>query len=82
MIGCILNIKDINNVPYKQWRMQGMEVYQDANYTVRKNLDETEFIITFLDNNIPSIVGENKIYTREELTNYINNPANGWVEQE
>ena len=27
-------------------------------------------------------VGENKIYTREELTNYINNPANGWVEQE
>lgn len=82
MKSCILNIKDLNNVPYKNWSLEGMQVFQDADYTVFKNLDETEFIITFLEDNPPSIVEGKTIYTTEELDNIINNPANGWIEKE
>jgi len=82
MTCCILNIKEINNVPYKNWNMEGMQVYQDADYTVRKNLNETEFIISFLDNNPPSIVEGKTTYTSQELRDIINNPDNGWIERE
>ena len=82
MLCCILNIKELNNVPYKNYNDVGMKVYQDTEYTVQKNLDNTEFTISFLDNNPPSIVEGKTVYTPAELDNIINNPANGWIEQE
>ena len=79
MLYCILNISELNNVPYKNYIQADMEVFQDSADTVRKNNTESEFIISFLDNNIPTIAEGNKIYTYKELTKYIQDPANGWI---
>jgi|TARA_R100000479_G_scaffold57999_1_gene27567 hypothetical protein len=81
MLCCILNIKDLNNVPYKHYNIKNMQVFQDDAETVQTNIDNTEFIISFLDNNIPEITEGKTIYTQKELEDIIDDPANGWVEQ-
>tara|TARA_R100000808_G_scaffold23247_1_gene51379 strand:- start:330 stop:575 length:246 start_codon:yes stop_codon:yes gene_type:complete len=81
MLCCILNIKDLNNVPYKNYIVEGMQVFQDTANTVQKNLDESEFTITFLDDNPPGIVEGKTIYTTTELEAIIDDPSNGWVEE-
>ena len=82
MLYCILNIKDLNNVPYKNWNMVGMQVIQDAADTVQTNLDNTKFTIGFWESNPPVIVDGKTTHTASELNNIINNPANGWIEEE
>ena len=58
-----------------------MQVLQDSADTVRQNNTETEFIISFLKDSIPEIAEGNKIYNSEEITEYLNDPANGWIEK-
>ena len=53
MLYCILNISDLNNVPYKHYVQYEMQVLQDSADTVRKNNTETEFIISFFKDNMP-----------------------------
>ncbi len=81
MLCCILNIDDLENVPYKHYKMAGMQVFQDTKDTVEKNLNETKFFISFLDENPPEIVEGKTIYTTTELDVIINNPANGWIKE-
>ena len=82
MLYCILNIDDLHNVPYKHYKEKGMQVIQDSADTVQVNLDGTQFTIAFLKDNPPSIVEGKTIYTKEELSNIINDPSNGWVNDE
>jgi hypothetical protein len=82
MLYCILNISDLNNVPYKHYVQYEMKVLQDSADTVRKNNTETEFIISFLKDSIPEIAEGNKIYNSEEINEYLNNPDNGWISEE
>tara|TARA_R100001015_G_C4546303_1_gene109175 strand:+ start:514 stop:756 length:243 start_codon:yes stop_codon:yes gene_type:complete len=79
MLYCILDIDELNNVPYKHYRENGMEVIQDSADTVQTNLDNTEFTIAFVEDNPPSVVEGKTIYTRKELDNIINDPSNGWI---
>ena len=79
MLYCILDIEELNNVPYKNWSMVGMQVIQDAASTVQTNLDNTKFTIGFWESNPPTIVDGKTTYTASELNNIINDPANGWI---
>ena len=81
MLYCILNIRELNNVPYKHYIQYDIKVLQDSADTVRKNNTETEFIISFFKDNIPEIAEGNKIYNSEEIHEYLNDPANGWIEK-
>ena len=80
MLYCILDIGELNNVPYKHYIEKGMKVIQDSADTVQTNLDNTEFTIGFIEGNPPSIVEGKTIYTANELDNIINNPSNGWIQ--
>ena len=42
MLYCILNITELNNVPYKNYIQYDMQVFQDSADTVRKNNTESE----------------------------------------
>ena len=81
MLGCILNIDQLDKVPYKNYTMAGMQVFQDTKDTVEVNLDGTEFIIPFLEENPPAIVERKTVYSETELNNIIDNPANGGIEE-
>tara|TARA_R110002020_G_scaffold28732_5_gene91241 strand:- start:965 stop:1201 length:237 start_codon:yes stop_codon:yes gene_type:complete len=71
MIYCILDIAELNNVNYG-------EVIQDSAATVRKNLADDKFIISFPANAVPAIADSATKYTHSEMLTYQANPANGW----
>ena len=72
MLYCILNIEQINEVIYS-------EVYQDSSLTVRKNEDETEFIISFPEKDIPEIAVPLEKYTHKIILEIISSPLNKWI---
>ena len=75
MLFSILDISLLNDVNYN-------EVTEDSALTVRKNNDQTLFIIGFPANKIPSIAEKENHYTNQEMLDIIADPANGWVEEE
>ena len=75
MLFSILDISLLNDVNYN-------EVTEDSALTVRKNNDQTLFIIGFPANKIPSIAEREDHYTTREMIELTNNPVNGWVEEE
>ncbi|QDP54125.1 MAG: hypothetical protein GOVbin1629_61 [Prokaryotic dsDNA virus sp.] len=75
MLFSILDISLLNDVNYN-------EVTEDSHLTVRKNVDQTLFIIGFPANKIPLIAEGEVHYTNQELLDLIINPVNGWVEEE
>ena len=83
MVYAILDIKELDNIIYKDYNNNKSYVFQDSAKTVRKNNDNTLFIISFLEKNISYLLEDsNKIYTSEEIHTYLNNPDNGWVSEE
>lgn len=82
MLYSILDISLLYEVPYKAYHLENWQVLQDTYDTVLKNLDDTEFIISFKEDNPPSIVEGKPIYNGEEIDKIINDPANGWIEKE
>lgn len=81
MLYCILDIEDLNNVPYKHYSVSAMQVIQDDAATVQTNLDNTKFTIGFWEARPPEIVEGKTTYTAAELNDIINDPANGWIEE-
>lgn len=79
MLYCILNIEELNNVPYKHYKEEGMQVIQDAASTVQTNLDNTKFTIGFWESNPPAIADGKTTYSASELMDIINDPSNGWI---
>ncbi len=71
MIYCILDITELKDVNYG-------EVIQDSAATVRKNLADDKFIISFPANAVPAIADSATKYTHSEMLTYQANPANGW----
>jgi hypothetical protein len=75
MLYSILNIIELNNVNYN-------EVDQTSAQTVRKNVDETEFIISFPSDNIPEIASESTKYTHNEMYSFVEDSSNGWIPED
>ena len=75
MLFSILDISLLNDVNYN-------EVTEDSDSTVRKNVDQTLFIIGFPANKIPSIAEREDHYSEQEILDLTINPVNGWVEEE
>ncbi len=75
MLFSTLDISLLNDVNYN-------EVTEDSDLTVRKNVDQTLFIIGFPENKIPSIAEGEVHYTNQELLDLTINPVNGWVQEE
>ena len=46
--------------------------------TVRYKIDGTQFIVKF-EGSVPSDLSSYRIYTQDEILEYINNDTNGWV---
>jgi|TARA_R110000751_G_scaffold87676_1_gene173653 hypothetical protein len=74
MIYCILDILELEIVNYS-------EVYQDSASTVRKNNDESAFIISFNKNSIPPIAESPEKYTHSQMLSYLSDPSNGWIDE-
>ena len=74
MLFSTLDISLLNDVNYN-------EVTEDSALTVRKNNNQTLFIIGFPANKIPSIAEKEDHYTNQEMLDIIADPANGWVEE-
>tara|TARA_R110000744_G_C19317064_1_gene557266 strand:+ start:1231 stop:1452 length:222 start_codon:yes stop_codon:yes gene_type:complete len=72
MIYCILNIESLNDVNYS-------EVIEDSTLTVRKNEDNTEFIISFPETDIPEIAVPLEKYTHKIILEIISSPLNKWI---
>lgn len=75
MLFSILDISLLNDVNYS-------EVAEDSALTVRKNNNQTLFIIGFPANKIPSIAEGEDHYNEQEILDLTINPVNGWVEEE
>lgn len=75
MLFSTLDISLLNDVNYN-------EVTEDSDLTVRKNVDQTLFIIGFPANKIPSIAEREDHYSEQEILDLTINPVNGWVEEE
>lgn len=75
MLFSTLDISLLNDVNYN-------EVAEDSALTVRKNNNQTFFIIGFPANKIPLIAEGEVHYTNQELLDLTTNPVNGWVEEE
>jgi len=71
MIYCILDIDELNDVRYG-------EVIQDSADTVRKNLADDKFIISFPADAVPAIADSKTKYTHSEMLAYQADPTNGW----
>lgn len=82
MLYAILDISLLYEAPYKFFNLEGWEILEDTAETVRKNNDKSEFIISFSADNIPVIAEGVTHYTHKEILSFINNPANGWTEDE
>lgn len=74
MLYSTLDISLLNDVNYN-------EVAEDSALTVRKNNDQTLFIIGFSENNIPVIAEGETHYTAKEMFNITIDPDNGWIEE-
>lgn len=66
----ILPIEKLDYINFSQ-------VQEDKN-SVRKNIDETEFIVKFTGDTPADLVSYRK-YTNSEIREVLNNPENGWV---
>ena len=55
-------------------------VIETSKSTLRYNLDGTKTIVKFIGN-VPSFLEGDKIYSHSEIIEIINNPDNGWIEQ-
>ena len=75
MLFSTLDISLLNDVNYN-------EVTEDSDLTVRKNVDQTLFIIGFPANKIPSIAEREDHYSEQEILDLTINPVNGWVQEE
>ncbi len=56
------------------------EVIETSKATLRYNLNGTQTIVKFTGD-VPSFLDGDKIYSHNEIVEIINNPDNGWVEQ-
>ena len=56
------------------------KVIETSKATLRYNLDGTKTIVKFIGE-IPSFLDGDKIYSHSEILEIINNPDNGWIEQ-
>ena len=55
-------------------------VLETSKATLRYNLDGTKTIVKFIGD-VPSFLEGDKIYSHSEIIEIINNPDNGWIEQ-
>ena len=55
-------------------------VIETSKATLRYNLDGTKTIVKFIGD-VPSFLEGDKIYSHSEIIEIINNPDNGWIEQ-
>tara|TARA_R100001132_G_C3235913_1_gene68612 strand:+ start:320 stop:550 length:231 start_codon:yes stop_codon:yes gene_type:complete len=55
-------------------------VIETSKATLRYNLDGTKTIVKFIGD-VPSFLDGDKIYSHSEILEIINNPDNGWIEQ-
>jgi len=55
-------------------------VIETSESTLRYNLDGTKTIIKFIGE-VPDFLDGDKIYSHGEIIEIINNPDNGWIEQ-
>lgn len=71
MLYCTLDISLLNDVDYTT-------VAQTSSATVRKNNDNTLFIISFPNDKIPAIAEGEDHLTWSEAYTLTTNPSNGW----
>mgnify|MGYP003672791366 FL=1 len=55
------------------------KVIETSEATLRYNLDGTKTIIKFIGD-VPDFLSGDKIYSHNEIIETINNPDNGWIE--
>ena len=82
MLYAILDISLLYDVPYKFYNTKDWKVLEDTSETVRKNNDQSEFIISFAEDKIPVIAEGETHYTHSEILTLVGNPSNGWIEDE
>ncbi len=56
------------------------QVIETSKATLRYNLDGTKTIVKFIGD-VPDFLSGDKIYSHSEIIETINNPDNGWIEQ-
>ena len=68
----IINKEYVDSIDFKH-------VIETSKSTLRYNLDGTKTIVKFIGD-VPSFLEGETIYSQTEIINIINNPDNGWID--